>query len=180
MKEKIFIAWSGTTVIAEEVGKVLNKYNYMAIIGGDRTVRPDSMFVGQSIINQMNKCSQAIFIITKKDIKEASLGVISNNLFFELGYISARLKNSKIHLFYIDIDENDALIPSDLKGAWAKHLTSNNNDAASLANEIVKKFLEAQYEIIPEEKMDIVLRWYDYKRLIQNYLDFHSLHRLDY
>ena len=64
MKEKIFIAWSGTTAIAEEVEKLLNRSDYMAIIGGDHTVKPDSMFVGQSIINQIKKCSQAIFIIT--------------------------------------------------------------------------------------------------------------------
>lgn len=171
MKEKIFVAWSGTTAIAEEVEKHLNKSGYMAIIGGDRTVKPDSMFVGQSIINQMRKCSQAIFIITKKDIKETKQSIISNNLFFELGYMVSRLRNSKIHLFYIDIDENDPLIPSDLKGVWANYLTSNTDGNNTLADKIVSCFLKTQYEIIPEEKMDIVLRWYDYKRLIQNYLD---------
>jgi len=171
MKGKIFIAWSGTTEIAKEVENQLNKENYMAIVGGDGTVRPDSMFVGQSIINQMNRCSQSIFIISRKNATEETPGVISNNLFFELGYTVARLSNSKIFLFYIDIDENDPLIPSDLQGVWAQHLKRNGKSPSALAAEIVGHFLKVQRRTIPEEKMDIVLKWYHYKQHIQNYVD---------
>ena len=171
MKEKIFIAWSGNNKIAKAVEKRLSDHNYMPIVGGDGTIRPDSMFVGQSIINQMNKCSQAIFVITKKDAIEATGGVISNNLFFELGYVVSRLNNSKIYIFYVNIDENDPLIPSDLKGVWAKHLKLEGENIDPAAEQIVAYFLSHQRKTVPEDKMDIVLRWYNYKKLIKNYVE---------
>lgn len=171
MKENVFIAWSGSSILAEEVATILSEKKYTAVVGGNRTVNPDSFFVGQTIINQMAKCSRAIFIITKKQNLKTGQGDISNNLFFELGYMIASLKNTKIHMFYVDIDKNDPLIPSDLCGIWAEHLISTDKSNISLAREIVEIFMCSHHETITEDKMDIILRWYEYKNLLKNHLE---------
>ena len=171
VKEKVFIAWSGNPELASHVSSALSKHNYMGIVGGNQTTQPNSMYIGPSVISQMNTCSQAIFLITKKDIGKLGEGTISNNLLFELGYLVCRLPNAKIHLLYIDITENDPLIPSDIKGCWAKYLSSKDLSNDELASHITDSFLKAQTVIIPENKMDIIFNWYDYKQIIRTYLD---------
>ena len=97
MSEKVFIGWSGSNTIAEAVKIRLETKGFEGVVGGD-TRKETSLFLGQSILNEIDQCHQAIFIMQlKKD------GYISANTLFEFGYCLSRLDRNKIHVYYIDI-----------------------------------------------------------------------------
>lgn len=163
MKGRIFIAWSGKNELALQVKKQLETKDYIGVVGGEEKAA-NGLFVGDSILDQINHCNQAIFIVQKKDD-----GTISNNLMFEFGYSLARFSHNKIHIFYIDIDPNDQKIPSDLKGIWADfYMTA---ECENVVDDIVQRFLSAQKHIIPGNKMAIVDDYYSIKSMLQRYAD---------
>lgn len=159
MKGRIFIAWSGNNTLAQEVKQRLDTEQYTGIVGGQDGAA-NGFFVGQAVLEEINQCNQAIFVIEKK-----ADGTISNNLMFELGYALAKFKHNKLHLFYIDIEEKE--IPSDIRGAWATHAISETSE--NVAEEIVEKFLAGQKHIIPEDKMAVINDYYDTKKMILEY-----------
>ena len=85
MKDKVFIAWSGSNSVALKVKSILErKYNYGCSIGGNAENNSKFSSVGDTVIQQIKSCNQAIVIFqNRKD------GKVSNNLFFELGYVMA-------------------------------------------------------------------------------------------
>ncbi len=115
MKGRIFIAWSGTNDIALKVKDYLETQDYTGVVGGAARATT-GLFVGHTVLDEINHCNQAIFIVQKKDN-----GNISNNLMFEFGYSLAKFNSNKIHVFYVDIDQNDDTIPSDIQGIWADY-----------------------------------------------------------
>lgn len=161
MRENIFIAWSGKSDYAKQVGNKLSSLKFNPIIGGDINNDSNIMFIGQTIISQMEKCSQAIILVQKKNN-----GIISSNLMFEFGYLLRKLSYDKIHVFFIDISEADIKIPSDIRGIWANFLSSNEEN---FLEKITSVFLQRQSQIIKEDKLDIIINWNYYKNLIKLY-----------
>ena len=93
MKDKIFIVWSGSNKIALKVKEVLeSKYNYLCSIGGNSDNDSTFSSIGDTVLQQIKNCNQAIVIFQNKEN-----GAVSNNLFFELGYVLARYGQKKIH-----------------------------------------------------------------------------------
>lgn len=161
MKGKIFIAWSGQDTLAKEVKVHLEENDFIGIVGGEDQ-KSTGLFVGYTVLNEINHCNQAIFIVQKK-----ADGKISNNLMFEFGYALAKFKPNKIHVFFVDIEQNDQIIPSDLHGIWAEFF--KDAPQTSVAETIVEKFLSNQKHIVPESKMSIVNNYHALKDLIAYY-----------
>ena len=138
MRGRIFIAWSGNNTLALEVKKKLENERYVGVVGGEERYAGD-LFVGRTVLNEISHCNQAIFIIQKKND-----GSISNNLMFELGYALARFKFNKLHMFYVDVAENE--IPSDLKGGWADNFYEFINECI----DVIKKTYSVDKVIVFE------------------------------
>ncbi|MBQ9945503.1 MAG: nucleotide-binding protein [Clostridia bacterium] len=163
MKGRIFIAWSGTNDIALKVKDYLETQDYTGVVGGAARATT-GLFVGHTVLDEINHCNQAIFIVQKKDN-----GNISNNLMFEFGYSLAKFNSNKIHVFYVDIDQNDDTIPSDIQGIWADYYNTKN--CTDVAKTITEKFLSDQKYIIPEDKMSVVNNYYGIKDLLLHYTE---------
>ena len=163
MKGRIFIAWSGDNQLASEVKTLLEEKDYIGIVGGEGR-NNNGLFVGDTVLDEINHCNQAIFVVQKK--KDGS---ISNNLMFEFGYSLARFSANKIHVFYIDIAPNDDRIPSDLKGIWADHYMTS--DTENIAEKIADKFQYSQKHIIPQDKITVVDSYYSVKSMLQCYVE---------
>ncbi len=163
MKDKVFIAWSGEHSRAETIRQKLKALKFDAVIGGNVNEEAENVFVGQTVISQMRSCAQAIFLIqTKSD------GTISSNLLFEFGYLLNKLQFDKIHAFFLDIKENDAKIPSDIRGVWADYLSTATEEDVN--EKMVKLFMGRQFQIIKDDKLNIIVNRYYYTNLIKNYL----------
>lgn len=161
MKGKVFIAWSGNNELAKAVSRQLALEQYEGIVGGQSGSQND-FFVGAAVIREIKYCNQAIFIIQKKDV----LG-ISGNLLFELGYSLSRFDGHKIHVFYVDIDQNSPLIPTDISGIWAHPIAFT--DEQTTAKEISELFLMNQKTTISKNKMFIIDSYYKQKEKISQY-----------
>lgn len=165
MKGKVFLAWSGTKELAVQVAERLKQEGYFPIVGGEgqdlQGNRSGDFFVGATVLAQLDQCYQAIFIVQKK-----VSGFISSNLMFELGYALGKISPNRIHVYYIDIEESDPMIPSDLKGIWAKYYSTQQED---LVERIVRKFLLNQRTIIPDNKFMVMDAYYAQKEMIRSY-----------
>ena len=135
MKGKVFIGWCGDTAIAQMVKKGLEEHGYVGVIGGE-CESTTTMYLGQSIINDIDSCNQAVFIFQKN--KE---GKISPNTIFEFGYALGRFQANRVFAFYIDIRRNDESIPSDIAGIWAENYDTKNGQ---VDEKIVDFFIEKQ------------------------------------
>lgn len=166
MKGVVFIGWSGSNDLAILIKKKIEENDYKCIVGGNHEITNDQVFVGGTILTQLQQSNQAIFLIQKK-----ASGGISNNLMFELGYALSKFNQTtkKIHLYYIDMEENDDTIPSDLRGAWATYLYRDGSTTDELVSVVVNEFLKKQKVDISENKMDVVDSWYK----ISQELDVH-------
>ena len=93
MKDNIFIVWSGNhgQQLATQTKNKLESHGYHCIVGGEGGLK-NGMHVGTAIISQMQTCTQAIVIVQKKEN-----GSISNNLFFEWGFLISHLGDKKVH-----------------------------------------------------------------------------------
>ena len=92
MKDQVFIGWSGSNDIAIQVKKYLETKNYRCTIGGNADNNSQFSSVGDTVIQQIKSCNQAIMIFCNR-----SDGQVSNNLFFELGYVLASYGQPKVH-----------------------------------------------------------------------------------
>ncbi len=170
MKGIVFIGWSGDTKIANDIKNTLEdkEHDYRCIVGGETRVdgkaapQAKTLYLGQLILDEIDKCNQAIFILKKKDD-----GSISHSALFELGYALSRLKPNKIHVFYIDIPENDDSIPTDLKGIYAKHIDTTPDE--QIDDQVVTCFIENQRNIVDTNKMDIINSYYEERHLFDKY-----------
>ena len=163
MKDNVFIVWSGNKgqELALKVKEKLERNDYHCIVGGEGGIT-NGMHVGTTIINQMKTCTQAIIIVQKKEN-----GIISNNLFFEWGYLVSHLGDTKSHVYYIDIDEHDSSIPSDLHGIWVTYLKSISTEATS--EEIVNKFFAQKMSPAQRDKMSVIDLYYNLKAKISEH-----------
>lgn len=162
MKDKIFIAWSGSTELAKRVKKILEaEYNYVCIIGGNTNNDSNFASISDTVIQQIKTCNQAIIIFQpKKD------GSISNNLYFELGYGLALYGNKKLHC--VKKTSDDISLPTDFDNAFVQPIESTSDD--DVAKEIVEYFIGRQKMSINENKMFLINnRYIIHDKIISHY-----------
>ena len=151
MTENIFIAWSGNKDLADELAKVSEADSRTkTIVGGGL---PVDMFVGEQVLEQINRCNLAILLVEDKN------GHISPNLMFEWGYIMAKLTSKNIHAFLINKGSGE--LPSDLLGSWASEITfdrdkDNITDVAQKIYDIFKINTQNQKK---KNYFDLISNW---------------------
>lgn len=159
MKDRIFLIWSGSNDVAKKVKEILEtNYRYVCYIGGNSDNNSKMISIGDTVINQIKSCNQAIIIFNKnKD------NVVSNNLFFELGYSLAQYGSSKIHCVKRTGDE--IILPSDFDNSFVEPLDCENDDV--FAEKIVQYFLERQKLSIETNKMYLISNRYILHDMLQ-------------
>lgn len=157
MKGTVFVGWTNQNHLAKCLRDKVQSHGYDCIVGGNEDNETGSVYVGTTVISQLQRCNQAVFLIRKNNQQN-----ISNNVMFELGYAFSKFNMTieRVHIFYIDIKEDDSSIPSDLHGAWAYFLSSAEYSENELADIILDIFLKNQKISISENKMDVVNNWH--------------------
>ena len=148
MKDKVFIIWSGGNETANRVKHILEKqYNYVCHIGGNSDNSSTFASVGDTVIQQMKTCNQAIVLFQNR-----ADGAVSNNLFFELGYVSANYGMKKVHCVKRETDQ--IILPSDFDNAFVEALPASTED--EYIDAIIHYFIERQKLSVDENKMQLV------------------------
>ena len=161
MKDRVFIAWSGTSELALRVKHILeNRCNYKCFIGGNGTNDSNFASVGDTVLQQIKSCNQAIIIFQKRGD-----GLISNNLFFELGYALASYGLTKVHC--VKLANEDLMLPSDFDNSFVEPIDDTDTD--TLVEGIVNYFLARQKLSVNTNKMYLINNRY----LIKEYIKRH-------
>ena len=163
MKDKVFIAWSGSNEIAFRVKSILEKkYNYVCSIGGNSDNNSKFSSVGDTVIQQIKSCNQAIVIFqNRRD------GSVSNNLFFELGYVMAMYGMKKVHC--VKRKNEEVILPSDFDNSFVETLNESGDDEA-FAKNIVSYFISRQKMSINENKMYLINnRYIIHDKIVSHY-----------
>jgi len=161
MKDKIFIAWSGDITVALRVKDILeHRCNYKCYIGGNSANDSAYASVGDTVIQQIKGCNQAIIIFqNRKD------GLVSNNLFFELGYTLASYGPTKTHCVKRATDAIS--LPTDFDGAFVEPLEATDDE--KFASSIVKYFLQRQKMSVNTNKMQLIDNRYIIRGMIKSH-----------
>ena len=161
MKDKIFIGWSGNNSIALKIKKILeNDYNYICCIGGNADNSSNFASVGDTVIQQIKSCNQAIMIFQNK-----ADGSISNNLFFELGYVFSSYGAKKVHC--VKKGNEQIVLPSDFDNSFVEPICAENEDV--FIDGIVKYFLGRQKMSIEVNKMMLINNRYRIHDILQSH-----------
>ena len=122
MKDKIFIIWSGENKTAMMVKNILeNKHNYLCYVGGNQYNDSQMLSIGDTVVNQMKTCNQAIVIFSNKN----NSGV-SNNLYFELGFVSSNYGMKKVHC--VKRHNDNIILPSDFDNSFVENILYNRGN----------------------------------------------------
>lgn len=149
MKDKVFIAWSGSNTIAIMVKKILeNRFNYVCAIGGNADNNSQFSSIGDTVIQQIKSCNQAIVVFQNRHD-----GAVSNNLFFELGYVLSMYGTKKIHC--VKRADESVVLPSDFDNSFVEPISGVENDE-EFAEKIVDYFMSRQKMSINENKMFLI------------------------
>lgn len=149
MKDKIFIAWSGSNGEALKVKSILeSKFNYVCCIGGNADNSSRYSSVGDTVIQQIKECNQAIVIFQNR-----ADGAVSNNLFFELGYVLAMYGTKKVHC--VKRKNEKVVLPSDFDNSFVEPLDDESGENA-FADGIVEYFMGRQKMSINDNKMYLI------------------------
>ncbi len=161
MKGKVFIGWTMSEALAICVKNELRKHDFYGICGGREGSNEILAGIGATVVNQMNKCSSAIMLFSKRNeqITDDKGNVIitqtlSPNMLYELGYLSGSLNLKRVMGVYIDGAED--LVPTDIKGGWQETIRSDGRSNEEIATEIVAKFMQGQCNLITGNKMDLM------------------------
>ena len=159
MKDKIFLVWSGSNTIAKRVKSILeNEYNYICNVGGNYDNNSQMVSIGDTVIKQMKSCNQAIVIFQNKNN-----GGISNNLYFELGYVSAMYGMKKVHCVK---RANEAIVlPTDFDNSFVEGMEAPDDE--TFANNIVAYFIERQKLSVDTNKMYLINNRYIMHEMLQ-------------
>ena len=159
MKDKIFLVWSGSNTIAKRVKSILeNEYNYICNVGGNYDNNSQMVSIGDTVIKQMKSCNQAIVIFHNKNN-----GGISNNLYFELGYVSAMYGMKKVHCVK---RANEAIVlPTDFDNSFVEGMEAPDDE--TFANNIVAYFIERQKLSVDTNKMYLINNRYIMHEMLQ-------------
>ena len=148
MKDKVFIVWSGDSSVAQKVkNRLEGNHNYICLIGGGFGTQVQAMSVGDTVIKQMNLCNQAIVLFQNRQT-----GTVSDNLFFELGYVAASYGWKKIHC--ISRKGESILLPSDFDNSFVEAIEGKTDD--EFADNIVAFFLKRQRLSLVVNKMQLI------------------------
>ena len=149
MKDKVFIAWSGSNEVALKVKRILEKERkYICSIGGNSDNSSTFSSVGDTVIQQIKVCNQAIVIFqNRKD------GMVSNNLFFELGYVLAKYGQMKIHC--VRREGEPVTLPSDFDNSFVEVIQDDGDDDI-FAEKIVEYFSKRQKMSVNTNKMYLI------------------------
>lgn len=163
MKDKVFIAWSGSNTVALQVKRLLEKkYNYGCSIGGNAENNSKFSSVGDTVIQQIKSCNQAIIIFqNRKD------GKVSNNVFFELGYVMAMYGMKKVHC--VKRLKEEVILPSDFDNSFLEPI-DDQDDNDVFAEGIVNYFISRQKMSINENKMFLINnRYLIHDKIVSHY-----------
>lgn len=141
----VFLVWGRNPRLAKEVMARLNDKGFSAVVGGDADTcdKFHSHYLGQRIVEQMNRCQHAIVLAQwpPEDNNGDSIGSFFRpNLMFEWGFLLGRFQRQpSLHVFLIGIKSQE--LPSDLCGSFT-HEINWKSDPSALANEISAIFLD--------------------------------------
>ncbi|MBQ8643464.1 MAG: nucleotide-binding protein [Candidatus Methanomethylophilaceae archaeon] len=161
MKDCIFVAWSGTNDIALQIKSKLEKKNYKCMIGGNSDNSSSFSSIGDTVIQQIKTCNQAIVIFQNK-----ADGSVSNNLFFELGYVLASYGSMKVHC--VRKETEDVILPSDFDNSFVEPIKNIENDE-DFVNGILNYFFKRQKLSVTENKMNLINNRYRIHDYIQSH-----------
>lgn len=167
MKDKVFIIWSGNDRVAHKVKDLLEQqHNYLCFVGGNVDSGRQMLSIGDTVINQMRFCNQAIVIFENK-----AEGRVSSNLFFELGFVISEYGMRKVHCVKHSGDRIE--LPSDFDNSFVADIDGNDTDA--FARNVVAYFLGRQKLSIVYDKMELITQRYKMHDMIQaHYSDMGS------
>ena len=175
MRGKVFIGWTMSESLAICVKNELKKHDFYGICGGREGSNEILAGIGATVVNQMNKCSSAIMLFSKRNeqILDNNGNVVftetlSPNMLYELGYLSGSLNLKRVMGVYIDGAED--LVPTDIKGGWQETVKTNGRTNEELATEIVAKFLQGQCNLITGNKMDLMTDISKLRTVIKNHI----------
>ncbi len=169
---KIFIGWNGhdNFEIAQKVSNLLSAANYSPIVGGEKR---ESFTVSEEIIQQMNSCDFAIFLIEKEERKNKAGAVVSKglnpNVMIELGYMLHRVSSpTRVRRILINMEPHE--LPSDLQGAWSESVEKRQYDEndeeekhnvlTEVANKIFSDFTDYMLNFKEtDNKLDYIDNW---------------------
>ncbi len=160
MKDKVFIAWSGSRTVAAEVCRKLMKEDFLCLVGGNDQNEVQAVGIAEAVVAQMKECNQAIVIFQNRD-KEG----ISGNLFFELGYVFAVYGAEKVHCVRRRSDE--IRLPSDLDNAFIEPLDDETEEI--FVDSIVKYFFKRQKMTVEKNKMELINNRHNIRNLINSH-----------
>lgn len=167
MKDKIFIIWSGENKTAMMVKNILeNKHNYLCYVGGNQYNDSQMLSIGDTIVKQMKTCNQAIVIFSNKN----NSGV-SNNLYFELGFVSSSYGMKKVHC--VKRHNDNIILPSDFDNSFVENIMASNEE--EYVEGIVNYFLTRQKLSVDTNKMYLINNRYIIHEMLQvHYSDIGS------
>lgn len=161
MKDKVFIIWSGSNETAVKIKRILeHDHNYICTIGGNSDNNSDFASVGDTVLQQIKACNQAIVIFQNK-----ADGTVSNNLYFELGYVFASYGAKKVHC--VKRRNDNVVLPSDFDSAFVEPIDSDDED--KFVNGIIDYFLGRQKMSIDVNKMVLINTRYRIRDMIQKH-----------
>lgn len=167
MKDKIFIIWSGENKTAMMVKNILeNKHNYLCYVGGNQYNDSQMLSIGDTVVKQMKTCNQAIVIFSNKN----NSGV-SNNLYFELGFVSSNYGMKKVHC--VKCHNDNITLPSDFDNSFVENIMASNEE--EYVEGIVNYFLTRQKLSVDTNKMYLINNRYIIHEMLQvHYSDIGS------
>ncbi len=167
MKDNIFIIWSGSNSVALKIKQILETKRYKCTIGGNSDNSSTFSSIGDTVIQQMKTCNQAIVVFQNR-----ADGAVSSNLYFELGYVLSSYSQPKVHC--VRRASENVVLPSDFDNAFVEPIACANDD--EFVEGIVKYFLDRQKMSITENKMLLInnrYRIHDY--IVRHYSEKGSL-----
>lgn len=172
--KKVFIGWSGENkLIAEKISVLLANRGYVPIVGGEDD--DASMFVGTTIIEQMNRAEMAIMLFERLPAEKG--GGVSANVMFEWGYLLHKLPDSRhLRIYLLNMSSKD--LPTDVTGCWSCLVDKPQADTPEakdrifneIASEISESFLNyAESAHFARNRLDYLDDWDENKQAILHY-----------
>lgn len=159
MKDKVFIGWSGSNEVATKVKAILeNEYNYICFIGGNADNNSKFASIGDTVIQQIKTCNQAIIVFQNRED-----GSVSNNLFFELGYVFSSYGAKKVHCVRKATEQ--VVLPSDFDNSFVEPINCSSVD--DFAKGIIEYFISRQKMSVDQNKMHLINNRYQIHNIIQ-------------
>lgn len=159
MKDKIFIIWSGENTTALKVKHILEeKHNYLCYVGGNHQNDSQMLSVGDTVVRQMKACNQAIVIFSNKNDRG-----VSNNLYFELGFVSASYGMKKVHC--VKRYNDNIILPSDFDNSFVECISAEDDEM--YAEGIVSYFINRQKLSVDTNKMYLINNRYLIHEMLQ-------------